>query len=154
MNSTYISLPYVYPLCPLNFNHAKMFVVADIFARFTLMQNEGVPVIFPIASHYTGNTAQSTSMHFQKYFFGEKSEENIRTYNLYKEQYKVPISILKEFTNPHYLMDYFNQEIIWELKNLGVSCNYENAYTTEEKKFVYFVRAIIKKYDMSNALTS
>ena len=28
-----ISLPYIYPVCPISIDHARMFVVADINAR-------------------------------------------------------------------------------------------------------------------------
>ena len=154
MDITHISVPYVYPLCPLNFNHAKMFVVADVFARYAVAQNEGLlnTVIFPIASHFTGNTAQSTSIHISEFFAGNKSDESIKVFNLYKNQYKVPIMVIKEFENPHYLMSYFNQEIIWELRSLDVSCDYKNAYTTETEEFVHFVRAVIKQYEKQGLL--
>ena len=80
MNITYISVPYVYPLCPLNFNHAKMFVVADVFARYASAQNEGLvhTMIFPIASHFTGNTAQSTSVHIQDFFLEIKTKKILK----------------------------------------------------------------------------
>ena len=154
MKITHISVPYVYPLCPLNFNHTKMFVVADVYARHTASQNAGADdiVIFPIASHFSGNTAQSTSLHILDYLSGVRNEKTISVFGLYKDVYKVPTDILHEFTNPRFMMNHFNREIIWELKSLNVSCNYENAYTTESEEFASFAISLIRRYDKEGLL--
>ena len=96
-----------------------MFVVADVFARFLSSQNNvDCQLIFPIASHYSGNTAQSTSRVFCEYFSGYRNDYNSQVFNLYKNIYKTPSSIIRKFVNPTYLMDYFNAEIINELRML------------------------------------
>lgn len=154
MDITFLSLPYVYPLCPLNFNHARMFVVADVFARWLSMKkgNKNALLIFPVASHFTGNTAQSTSDLLKNYFSGQKNDKNVRTYDLYRNFYSTPASVIQNFTNPDYLMSYYHHEILWELNNLGVSCDYESAYTTNVDAFGCFVRAVIKCYDREGLL--
>lgn len=154
MDITYLSLPYIYPLCPLNFNHAKMFVVADIFARWFTMQNHGTDhlTIFPIASHFTGNTAQSTADLFKSYFSGCKSDEAIRVYEMYRNFYSTPSSVIRQFTDPDCLMNYYHHETLWELNSLSVSCNYKSAYTTNMDAFSCFVRAMIKCYDQHGLL--
>ena len=147
METILISVPYVYPLCPLNFNHAKMFVIADVFARYACsFAHKDVRLIFPIASHYSGNTAQSTSSIIEECFNGNKSEESLKVLNLYKTGYKVPLNVLRKFKDSNYLMSYFNEEILWELKSLAVSCDYDDAYTTGDTYFEDFVRSIFRQY--------
>lgn len=51
-----ISVPYIYPVCPLSIDHAKIMLVADINAR--LARSIGMNVYFPIACHYSGVTAE------------------------------------------------------------------------------------------------
>ncbi|MBU4204820.1 hypothetical protein KKH26_01390 [Patescibacteria group bacterium] len=70
MKNFFISCAYVYPLCPLNINHAKMFVVGDVIARNA--RKKGENVFFPIAMHYSGNSAQNISKIFSEFF----SEDN------------------------------------------------------------------------------
>jgi leucyl-tRNA synthetase len=50
-----ISMPYMYPICPLSLSHSRLFVLADTFARYK--KANGYKVFFPIACHYSGNTA-------------------------------------------------------------------------------------------------
>ena len=57
-----VSTAYIYPVCPLSFNHARMFVIADVFARFDKLK--GYEVYFPIATHYSGNTAHKVADSF------------------------------------------------------------------------------------------
>lgn len=152
MKYTCISLPYVYPVCPLNINHAKMFVVADVYARYLRMKDEKQNVIFSVASHFSGNTAQRVATELKAYFDGVKTEENIKTYNLYRNIYKVPHSAIKELVDPQYIMSYFHSETLWELKNLGVSCDYDAAYTTKDNDFSEFVWAVINCYKESGVL--
>ena len=57
-NKFLISLPYIYPVCPISIDHARMFVVADINAR--MQRKKGKKVCFPIAAHFSGVTAEKT----------------------------------------------------------------------------------------------
>ena len=149
MSTIFISVPYVYPLCPLNFNHAKMFVVADVFARYLSNILNGTSkcnLIFPVASHYSGNTAQATAKLVQEFYSGIKGEQHKKIYNLYKNIYQIPSSIVSKFVDPDYLMNYFSEEIIWELQSLSISCDYNDFYNTQNKYWEDFVRAIFRQY--------
>lgn len=153
MSIEYLSLPYVYPLCPLNFNHAKMFVVADVFARYAKMHSGAeTHLIFPIASHFTGNTAHATADSIAAYLDGSKTEATISVYNLYRSFYGTPAQIIPSFSDPNNLMNYYHEEILWELKSLYVSCDYRNAYTTKSEAFECFVRTIIRQYEKEGLL--
>jgi len=149
MKKTFISSAYIYPVCPLNLNHAKMFIVGDIIARHA-RKNER-EVFFPIASHYSGNTAHYFASIFTKFFFGKKlSEGEKNVVALYKDTYKVPTSILKNFTQPLQILNFFNREILWELKSLGVSGDYNHFYTTKHADFSIFINTIVKLYERHN----
>ncbi len=152
MKKFLVSCAYIYPLCPLSINHAKMFVVADIIARNE--RKKGKNVFFPIASHYSGNSAQNISKIFIKIFSKNSTIENNekRLFNLYKNIYKTPLSVLKTFIDPLNILEFYNQEILWELKSLGVLCNYEYFYKTNHKDFSTFVNTIISIYKKNNLL--
>lgn len=146
MKKFVISIPYIYSICPLNIDHARLFVIADVFARYE--RKKGKQVIFPVASHYSGVTAQNISGHFSNIFSKKLkiSDEEEKIYKLYRNFYQVPEYILRKFVNPYYLLDFFSQEMLWELRSLNVSCDYENFYSTNIEDFSIFVNAIFSKY--------
>ena len=152
MKKLFISSAYVYPLCPLNINHARMFIIGDIIARYS--RKEGKKVFFPIASHYSGNSAQNISEIFKKKFSQNNiiNEKDKEIFNLYKNIYNTPKSILKSFNDPLNILNFYNQEILWELKSLNVSGDYEYSYTTKHKDFSVFVNTIISLYKKNNLL--
>lgn len=151
-NKFYISLPYIYPVCPLSIDHARMFIVSDIIARHS--RYLGCDVLFPVASHYTGNTVQKIAEAFHKiYFKDNKSDEKTRKIlNLYENIYGTPDYILKNFQNPEFILDYYSQEILWELRSLNISCDYDLYYTTNNEDFTTFVNTIIYLYQKHKVL--
>jgi len=145
MEKKFVSLPYIYPVCPLSIDHARMFVIADILARYARLK--GSDVVFPVASHYSGNTAQKIAEFFCD--AGSESEpdaEQEKKRALYRDFYSTPEYILKKFSDPLFILDYFSQEILWELRLLGISCDYDKYYTTKNERFSEFVREIISRY--------
>lgn len=152
-NKHYISLPYIYPVCPLNIDHARMFIIADIIARHS--RSKGKKVYFPVASHYSGNTAHKISAIFKKIYYSDKKKAGVKKHkvlNLYENIYSTPDYILKNFINPLYILDYYSQEVLWELKSLSVSCDYKYFYTTKSKEFNTFINSIISLYGKNNLL--
>jgi len=133
-------------------NHARMFVVGDIIARYSRMKKKSV--FFPIASHYSGNTAQRVSRAFTNIFSRNNliTDEERKALGLYKDMYNMPIAILKTFTDPLNILNFYNQEILWELKSLDVSGDYEYSYTTKDKDFSIFVNTIISLYKKNQLL--
>lgn len=152
MENFLISCAYVYPLCPLSINHAKMFVVADVIARNE--KAKGKNVFFPIASHYSGNSVQKISKIINKNFSpgGQMVDDEKKLFLLYRDFYKTPTLKLKTFVDPLNILEFYNGQILWELKSLGVSCNYENFYTTAHEDFSIFVNTIISLYENNNLL--
>lgn len=121
-----------------------MFVVGDVLARY--YRSNGFQVIFPVASHYTGNTAQSASDAFNRVFTKQADEKDLLTFRLYKNIYKTPDNVLQNFVNADNLLNYYTQEILWELHSLKVSCDFKHNYSTSHKDFSIFVRSIIDQY--------
>ena len=131
-----------------------MFVVADIIARNE--RRKGKNVFFPVASHYSGNSAQNISKAFGKISSeaGHLNNEEKKLFNLYKNVYKTPNSILKTFADSLNILEFYNREILWELKSLDISCDYDNFYTTGRDDFSTFVNTIISIYKQNNLLVN
>lgn len=129
-----------------------MFVVADIIARHE--RTKGKNVFFPVASHYSGNSAQKISKIFLKKFSesGLTNDEEKKIFFLYRDFYNTPISVLKTFSDPLNLLSYYDEQILWELKALGISCDYKYFYTTAHNDFSVFVNTIISLYENKNLL--
>jgi len=145
VNKLFVSIPYIYPVCPLSIDHSRMFVIADIVARHA--RKNGAEVAFPVASHYSGNTAQNISLSFSRIFSGESATEQEKKFlTLFEKIYSTPGYVLKNFVNPLVLLDYYSQEILQELKILNVSCDYEYFYTTKREDFAAFVGQVMSEY--------
>jgi leucyl-tRNA synthetase len=80
------------------------------------------------------------------YFNGNKTESSEKIFNLYSKTYQVNREIIKQFEDPKYLLDYFNEECLRELKSLHIQADYSRSYTSIEDDFSYFVNAVIAQY--------
>ena len=110
-----ISLPYLYPVCPISIDHARMFVVADINARWE--RKAGKEVCFPIAAHFSGITAEKTCE-----LLNGKYEKNSELYNqrkkilnIFSKIYKVPDNIIEMLKSPQDILYYFTYQTINDL---------------------------------------
>lgn len=138
----YVALPFIYPVCPLSIDHARMFVLGDIVARYA--RSEGKDVFFPVASHYSGNTAQNISEVFAENSSLTDKQKTVR--NIYKDMYETPQYIMEKFSDPLFILNYYSQAILWELRSLNVSCDYESYYDTKDSDFSDFVRGMFAAY--------
>lgn len=147
MKKFVISIPYVYPACPLNIDHAKLFVLADVVARN--QRALGKEVIFPVAAHYSGVAADTLCASFKELDstnYNDLSESQKKLLELYTQYYKTPRSILRSFKHPKDLLDFYSQEILWELKSLNVSCDYDSYYSTDIEDYSIFVSSVMSQY--------
>lgn len=135
MNKFLISLPYMYPVCPVSIDHARLFVIADIIARY---HRETHNVLFPIAAHYSGVTANV--------IMDKIRNGNPETISLYTDYYKMPKKHLEKITSPVELLDYYSKQMLDNLKDIQISCDYENFYSTNSRKFELFVRTLFEQY--------
>lgn len=151
-NKYLISLPYLYPVCPISIDHARMFVVADINAR--LQRKNGKEVFFPIAAHFSGVTAENTCklLNSRLEKNNQNYEQSINMHNIFSKIYKIPNSILNLLKTPEDILYFFTYQTLSDLKEINVSCNYDSFYTTYEGDFEIFVRAMFQKYEENDKL--
>lgn len=147
-----ISLPYIYPVCPISIDHARMFVVADINAR--LERKKGKTVCFPVAAHFSGVTAERTCELLNKKISKDDKEysEKEKIYNIFLNVYKTPANIINMFKTPEDILNYYSYQTIWDLKEINVSCDYENFYTTNTEEFETFVKVMFEFYEKHKVL--
>lgn len=145
-NKFLISVPYIYPVCPLSIDHAKIMLVADINAR--IARAEGKEVCFPIAAHYSGVTAEITINNLNGFNKEIRNKERDKFINIYK----TPRNVVEKFSNPEKLLDYYTAQILLELKKLDISCDYVNFYKTNEEDYEIFVRTIFDCYEKKGML--
>ena len=147
-----ISLPYLYPVCPISIDHARMFVVADINARWE--RKKGKQVCFPIAAHFSGVTAEKTcellNGNYEK--DSELYNERKKMLNIFSNIYKVPDNIIELLKTPQDILYYFTYQIINDLKNINVSCDFDLFYTTNCKDFEKFVKVMFEFYEKNKIL--
>lgn len=154
MNNKYlISLPYLYPVCPISIDHARMFVVADINARW--QRKKGNDVCFPIAAHFSGVTAEKTCELLNGKFDKDSKQynEKRKICNIFSKIYKVPDNIIELLKTPEDILHYFTYQIVSDLKDINVSCDYDAFYTTYGEEFEKFVRVMFEFYEKNKALT-
>lgn len=148
-----ISIPYVYPACPLNLDHSRLFIIADVFARYQRSRRR--KVVFPVATHYSGIAAHKLITAFKEIFskpYSELSDKEKSLYHLYTVYYKTPEVILRNFDKPEDLLNYFSQEILWEFRSLNISCDYNCYYSTDIKDYSILIKEIVLKYQREKIL--
>lgn len=145
-NKLLISVPYIYPVCPLSIDHAKIMLVADINARTA--RSEGKEVYFPIAAHYSGVTAEKSIENLNS----DNKELRNRERDKFIIIYKTPRTIVESFKEPEYLLDYYTSQTILDLKRLNISCSFDDFYKTNEKDYEIFVNRIFEIYEEKQLL--
>ncbi len=145
-NKLLISVPYIYPVCPLSIDHAKIMLVADINAR--IARAEGKEVYLPIAAHYSGVTAEKSIDSLNSNDIECRNKERDK----FIKVYKTPRTVVESFNNPEKLLDYYTSETILDLKRLNISCDYPNFYKTNEEDYEIFVRTIFNWYEKKGML--
>ncbi|MFH0714065.1 MAG: leucine--tRNA ligase [Candidatus Micrarchaeota archaeon] len=137
------TVPYPYVSGALHVGHGRTYVNGDIAARFKRML--GYNVMWPIAFHITGTPVLAVS---SKIAAGD--EATIKLYNEYVSIYeedksKVP-AIVKSFTEPWKLVNYFSSKMIQDFKSIGFSLDLSRQFTTGDKEYNAFVTWQFHKY--------
>ncbi|GIW65570.1 MAG: hypothetical protein KatS3mg094_089 [Candidatus Parcubacteria bacterium] len=141
----FIDIAHMHPVCPLSLSHARIFVLADVWARWK--RKQGFSVRFPICMHYSGSTvfkiANAVSNFLQKRKLNDTDQ---RTLDLIFNFYKIPKSHLYKFTEPISVLNYFSDVILKDLKSIQISCDYDNYFNTNNKLYQEFVRSVFDIY--------
>lgn len=139
-----ISFPCIYPVCPISIDHARMYVIGDVYARYYKAYNK--KVIFPIGFHYSGLTSH-------KFHVALNSKEEDDAKRIFREVYQCHphvINYMKQ--SPCNILDYFAFVTLQDFKKINVSADYEEYYTTNSPQYDRFVLAFFKAYETKKVL--
>ncbi|MGQ9469003.1 MAG: leucine--tRNA ligase [Nitrososphaerales archaeon] len=131
----FITVAYPYPNSPQHIGHGRTYTLADVHARY--MRMRGKNVLFPMGFHYTGAPILAMSKRL-----AEKDEELVETFT---KIYGVPISMIKEFTDPLRIAKYFHEEIKQGMKEIGYSIDWRREFTTIDPQYSRFIEWQFKK---------
>lgn len=142
----FLDLAHMHPICPLSLSHARMFLLADVWARW--QRQKGKSVRFPICMHYSGRTVYQISEVAKLWGSDKENEINEERFTpgLFIDFYQVSKSDYKEFSSPIFILDYFSSRILGDLKVLQVSCDYDEYFNTQDERYHEFVRFVINLY--------
>jgi leucyl-tRNA synthetase len=148
----FIDIAHMHPICPLSLSHARIFVLADVWARWK--RKQGFSVRFPICMHYSGSTVFKIVSAVSKFLKNQKlSDSEQKTLDLIFNFYKIPKENLCELNKPINLLDYFSDVILKDLKNIQISCDYAEYFNTDNQLYQEFVRAVFDIYREKGFIT-
>lgn len=139
-----LSFPCIYPVCPLSIDHARMYVVGDIFARYFRSCHK--KVIFPIGFHFSGSTAQ-------KFCNELNSTESNDTKDLFTKIYNCSSQEINYFKKSGLnILNFYTYKTLSELKKINITADYNEYYTTISEQYESFVHAIFDEYKKKGVL--
>ncbi len=92
---------------------------------------QGYNVLFPMAFHYTGTPILAMSKRL-----ASGDEDLLDTFT---RIYKVPTSVVKEFSEPLEIARYFHEEIKRGMKEMGYSIDWRREFTTIDPQYSRFI---------------
>lgn len=142
----FLDIAHMHPVCPLSLSHARIFVLADVWARWK--RKQGYSVRFPICMHYSGSTVFKITGVVSKFLQKQKlNDAEDKILRLVFDFYKIPKEQLHIFTDPIGILDYFSDTILKDLKDIQVSCDdYDDYFNTNSQLYQEFVRVIFDVY--------
>lgn len=146
MNKKYfLDIAHMHPICPLSLSHARIFVLADVFARWK--RKQGFSVRFPICMHYSGSTVFKITNAVSNFLKKQSlSDTDQKTLDLIFNFYRIPKEHLHKLTDPLTVLDYFSDVILKDLKNIQISCDYDYYFNTQHPLYHDFVKAVFEFY--------
>ncbi len=125
----FATFPFPYMNGPLHIGHTFTANRVDIYARFKRMQ--GFNVLFPWSWHLTGESIPGVAKRIAN------NDENIL--RAIRDIDGVPQDEIKKFTDPVYLANYYKDDAIVGVKNIGFSVDWRRQFTTIDPHFKKFI---------------
>ncbi|MBT9164729.1 MAG: hypothetical protein DDT23_00733 [candidate division WS2 bacterium] len=142
----------MHPVCPLSLSHARIFVLADVWARWK--RKQGFSVRFPICMHYSGSTVFKITNAVSNFLQKQKlNDVDKKTLDLIFNFYKIPKKHLHKFTEPISVLDYFSDIILKDLRSIQVSCDYNDYFNTTNQRYQEFVCSVFDIYREKRFIT-
>jgi len=125
----YLTVAYPYPSGAMHVGHGRTYIVPDVIARFWRMK--GRTVLYPMAFHVTGAPVIGISKRIAR---GDE-----KAIHLYRDLYKVPEEVLKEFVNPLAIVRHFSSEYQRVMQQSGLSIDWRRRFTTVDPTYSKFI---------------
>lgn len=131
----FLTVPYPYASGPMHVGHGRSYVLSDITVRFLRMQ--GINVLWPMAWHITGTPVLAISKRIKN---NDKKliEEHLDYVKLHTP--KEAEKIVKTFTEPQNVANYYASVWSKDLKEAGCSIDWRRQFTTGESIYNQFIR--------------
>ena len=129
LEKCYLTVAYPYPSGAMHVGHGRTYIVPDVIARFWRMR--GKQVLYPMAFHVTGAPVIGISKRIAK--------NDPKTIHLYRDLYKVPQSVLDEFTDPLTIVRHFASEYQRVMTACGISIDWRRRFTTVDPTYSKFI---------------
>ena len=125
----YLTVAYPYPSGAMHVGHGRTYIVPDVIARFWRMK--GRSVLYPMAFHVTGAPVIGISKRIAR---GDE-----KAIHLYRDLYKVPEEVLKEFIDPLAIVRHFSREYQRVMEHSGLSIDWRRRFTTVDPTYSKFI---------------
>lgn len=125
----YLTVAYPYPSGAMHVGHGRTYIVPDVIARFWRMR--GREVLYPMAFHVTGAPVIGISKRIAR---GDP-----QAIQLYRDLYKVPEPVLREFVDPLAIVRHFSSEYQRVMKASGLSIDWRRRFTTVDPQYSRFI---------------
>ncbi|MFA5220961.1 MAG: leucine--tRNA ligase [Methanoregula sp.] len=125
----YLNVAFPYPSGAMHVGHGRTYIVPDVIARFWRMR--GKQVLYPMAFHVTGAPVVGISKRIAR--------NDPKTIHLYRDLYKVPQDVLKEFTDPLTIVRHFAAEYQRVMTACGLSIDWRRRFITIDPTYSKFV---------------
>jgi len=133
----FFTVPYPYVSGPLHVGHGRTYSVGDFIVRYK--RKLGYNVLWPIAFHLSGMPVLAISKMIES---GDK--HGIQLYkeyvSLYEKDKKKVDKIVKSFSDPWNVANYFASVISQDFKAVGLSIDWTREFNTGEKIYNKFIQ--------------
>jgi leucyl-tRNA synthetase len=148
----FFDIAYMHPVCPLSLSHARIFVLADVWARWK--RKQGFSVRFPICMHYSGSTVFKITNAVSNFLQNrEQNDTDKKTLDLIFNFYKIPKEHFRQFTETISVLNYFSDVILKDFRSIQISCDYDDYFNTDNQLYQEFVRAVFDIYREKGFIT-
>ncbi|MFZ5955724.1 MAG: leucine--tRNA ligase [Nanoarchaeota archaeon] len=145
----FFTTPYPYISGSLHIGHGRAAIESDIYCRFLRMR--GYNVLYPLAFHISGTPILGISAAIKN-----KDENRIKLYEGYVSAYEIDKKkikeIVKSFTEPQNIVDFFIPKMMEEYKQLGLSIDWRRRFTSGDIEHQQMVTWQFEKYKEKNFL--
>ncbi len=131
----FATVPYPYTSGTLHVGHGRTYTLEDVYVKFYRMR--GLNVLWPMAFHITGTPVLAISkrigdgdqsvIHDHMEYVSLHNPENVK-------------EIVRSFTKPENVAEYYASVISKDLKELGCSIDWRRSFTTGDPEYNQFIR--------------